>query len=95
MAVTTDQLLEKLNVCIDELQKAEITVVEALKALTAHNTDPQAHLNLSNSGLELTVTKLSEQVLVLTQAVADLESKSIEQDAKIARLESAVNISNP
>ena len=91
MAVTTDQLLDKLNQCVSELQKAELTIVEAMESLANHDKDPQAHQNLSNSGLELTVTSLSEEVLVLKDAIKELEDKDREILQRIANLEHTVN----
>lgn len=82
-----EELLDKMNECIEELQKAEITVVEALKKLTCHNTDPKAHPNMSCCGNDLALAKLAEQMLVLNQRVSYVESNDIEQDEKLSLIQ--------
>lgn len=87
MSATTDYLNQISN-SIEELQKAQISVVEAKRILLTHDTNPNAHANLFSGEEErLLLAKLSEQMLALIQRVQYLEENDIEQDNQIKLLQ--------
>lgn len=87
----TSEYLNQISNSIEELQKAQITAVEATKAINIHNNDLNAHLNLfSGEDEQFLIARLSEQILVLTQRVQYLEEREIEHNSRLTLLESKI-----